>query len=51
MMSAEGHQTYCRAVVKEVQGMYPDSVLLAAGWSLGGGAIHIILTPSATVST
>lgn len=30
------HNVHCRAVVKEVQGMYPSSVLMAAGWSLGG---------------
>jgi hypothetical protein len=26
----------CRAVVKEMKDFFPDSVLLAAGWSLGG---------------
>ena len=25
-----------RAVVSEVQGLFPDSALMAAGWSLGG---------------
>ena len=28
-----------RAVVKDVQGLFPSSVLLAAGWSLGGASL------------
>ncbi len=36
MVEISGTALAHRAVVKEVQGMFPDSVLLAAGWSLGG---------------
>jgi hypothetical protein len=31
-----GEWLLCRLVVKEVAALFPDSVLLAAGWSLGG---------------
>ena len=39
--STAGVRMLCRLVVKEVASLFPDSVLLAAGWSLGGvGPLH-----------